>query len=170
MYKVYYNYSKVSKYLPQKIKKDRDVDQDNMVNNRIKTFKYLASTSFVNNKQSYKSLTKIKENPKIWGPKIWVKIHLMSIDYYDKPTLYQKKWKLTQVSKIPSVIPCRICADDTLNYISSNIDLLYEALESRQKLILFFFNFHNYVNNKLNKDLLQFEEFKNMYNIGWIFK
>lgn len=162
-----YNYSTVSNFFTNPLKKNIKTD-NNITDNRIKTFKYLASSSFVNNKQSYKSLTKIIENPNLWGPKLWLKIHLMSIDYYDKPTVYQKKWKLTQISKLPSVIPCQICSKDTLKYISNNIDLLYEALESRQKLILFFFNFHNYVNNKLGKNLLQLDEFKNMYNIGWI--
>jgi len=138
----------------------------NTTNNRVKVFNYLVASNMVKSPTSYIDLTRIKNPPNIWGPKIWLKIHLMSMNYPKKPTIMDKKTKITEISKIPSILPCPICSKDTLNYISNNIDLLYEALEDREKLILFFFNFHNYVNKKLGKVNFSLDNFKKLYNVN----
>ncbi|AHL67526.1 hypothetical protein DH26_gp029 [Chloriridovirus anopheles1] len=55
----------------------------------------------------------------------------------------------TFIQSIPVFLPCKDCQDHAFEYIkNTNLD---KVVQSRDSLFVFFFDFHNAVNKRLNK-------------------
>jgi hypothetical protein len=94
--------------------------------------------------------------PKIWGPHYWATFHFMAATYDDNPNLSVQKAMKTFIQTIPVILPCKECQDHAFNFIKeSNLD---KAISNRKELFTFFFNFHNKVNERLNKPLMNFND------------
>ena len=64
---------------------------------------------------------------------------------------------------IPYMLPCDSCSEHARAYIQTNYDNLDEICLGRKTLVNFFYNFHNFVNKRLGKPQLSFEEAMNLY-------
>ncbi len=66
---------------------------------------------------------------------------------------------------IPYVIPCDDCRKHALNYITTYENELDEICSSRSSLFKFFVDFHNSVNERLNKKTMSYQEAIDLYKI-----
>ncbi len=88
-------------------------------------------------------------NVEKWGPFGWGFLHTLTFNYPDNPTqkiknVYKRYFTLTG-----DILPCKYCRASYKEFIKElPID---GALESREKLVRWFYEIHNKVNDKLRK-------------------
>jgi len=103
-------------------------------------------------------------DPKIWGPHYWATLHFISSTYDNNPNESIKSTMKTFIQTIPVFLPCKDCQDHAFKFIKeSNLD---KVISNRKELFLFFFNFHNFVNQRLNKPLFSLENALSKYSIS----
>lgn len=100
-------------------------------------------------------------NPKHIGPGYWANWHTISL----KANNRHKKAELARniVSAIDN-FPCENCRKDSITYIKSNP--LLKVVDDKDPLSLFNWtiDFHNHVNNKLDKKILTYEMAKKIWS------
>ncbi|ABF82126.1 hypothetical protein MIV096R [Invertebrate iridescent virus 3] len=91
-------------------------------------------------------------DPKLWGNAFWSTLHHVAAGYNDHPSLGARQVMTNFIQSIPVLLPCAECQDHAFDYIGrADLD---RVVSSRRQLFLFFFNFHNHVNARLNKPQL----------------
>ena len=110
-------------------------------------------------------------NPELWGPYFWNVIHLTSFGYPTNPNDEDKQTYRNFYLNLGNILPCGSCSNSCIEFMEEsknhtngcnlNID---HALESRESLIKWGFDFHNVVNEKLGKVYPKtFEDFNENY-------
>lgn len=97
-------------------------------------------------------------NPKLWGPYFWQTFHFTAFGYPENPNETDKSAYKTFYIHFMKILPCDKCSVSSQEIIE--INLLEKALESRETLIRWSYDFHDKVNKKLNKKSPSFETFK----------
>lgn len=97
-------------------------------------------------------------NPEIWGSYFWQTFHFTAFGYPDIPNSTDKTIYKTFFIHFMKILPCDKCSVSSQEII--DVSLLEKALESRESLIHWSYNFHDKVNKKLNKTSPSFEKFK----------
>lgn len=92
------------------------------------------------------------KNPKVWGRKLWLLLHLLSI-----PNKIDCELKKITLNKIIDSMPCSICRTHTKAYRK---DHLLKNCELQE----YMFRFHNHVNHRLGKKVINSFE-KAMNNV-----
>jgi hypothetical protein len=95
-------------------------------------------------------------NPKIWGPFFWKTFHLSTFGYPKEPNDLDKETYKLFYETFMKILPCNKCSQSSQKMLN---DDLIKALESRDDLIKWGYNFHNGVNAKLEIKPLNFETF-----------
>lgn len=103
------------------------------------------------------------DNPnksKIWGPGMWLSIHITALKMGED---YFLRWIRVL---IPS-IPCQTCREHAIKYLSSNQPESYKGIHNNTGDIIGMFKwswiFHNDVNKRLNKPILDYNTAYRMY-------
>ena len=94
---------------------------------------------------------------KIWGNSVWYLFHTLA---YKIKSLDSSDIKLLfgHISSISKNLPCPECSVDASLFLSRvNVNIV---TYSRENLINFLFEFHNYVNKKINKPIFLLEDLK----------
>ncbi len=97
--------------------------------------------------------------PDIWGPPGWKFIHYVTLGYPNNPSDEIKRKYYNYFHALKHVIPCSICA----NHFTENLEkrpLTNEVLNSRDNLINWGVDMHNFVNKMNNKKEYSYEEAK----------
>lgn len=89
-----------------------------------------------------------------WGPVYWNFLHANAEIYHNKPL----QFKLDFMQYFTSLIPCTECKDHFSNYQKTN------PIEDTTNIIKWAFHAHNNVNQRLNKNLLSWEEYQLLYD------
>lgn len=99
----------------------------------------------------------MSSNPKYIGPGYWASWHLKALQATDKT---RKEEVARSIVIDISNFPCKNCREDSIEYIKKYPIL--PAVNSNEPLSVFKWtvNFHNYVNLKLNKSVLNWREAK----------
>ena len=103
---------------------------------------------------------------KTWGPKIWYFFHIFSQQINENFFLHNRKKCLKLLSSICEFLPCPECSSHATKYLKEHN---FYSINSKNKLILFFFRFHNSVNQRLNKPIFPFKDLEN-YKRGKLIK
>ena len=103
-------------------------------------------------------------NPSEWGPYYWGMLHFMSSSYDNNPNPSVKSAMKNFIQSLPVFLPCKECQDHAFHFIKSSKDL-DKIVENRKALFTFFFNFHNFVNQRLNKPLMKMKTALEKYSI-----
>lgn len=101
--------------------------------------------------------------PEIWGPHFWLTLHFISSTYSNSPNQSVKSAMKSFIQTLPMFLPCKECQDHAFQHIKkSNLN---KIVQNRKELFTFFFNFHNNVNQRLNKPLMTIENALIKYRI-----
>ncbi len=103
-------------------------------------------------------------NPDKFGPGIWFIIHMMAINAKNPDQIdHFIEW----INFIISELPCKKCRKHAISYMESNpLEYYYRDLNENGVPIGMFkwtWIFHNYVNNQLDKNIIDFDTAYNMY-------
>lgn len=97
-----------------------------------------------------------------FGPCTWKLLHSVSFTFPDNPSEEQKENYLAFIHALSKVLPCPECQRDMQEYIrEKTVDV-----SSRSKFSTWCVDFHNYVNKKLGKSPVPYEEVARRYS-GW---
>ena len=95
-----------------------------------------------------------------WGSAVWMFFHTLSTrinnNYYNNN--YQYVWNF--IKKICSTLPCPYCQQHASSYVNK---IALHQINTKEKLKLVLFNFHNSVNNRIGKkseDISILEKYK----------
>lgn len=97
--------------------------------------------------------------PGIWGPPAWKFIHLLTLNYPNKPT-FQDKYNYKQfILSLQKVLPCETCSKHFQENIqNSNFE---DILKSRESLFEWFVDVHNSVNKQNKKNEWSYDKVYN---------
>lgn len=100
-------------------------------------------------------------DPRVFGPHLWFVIHMVANNYPKKPTFEDQQLAKRFIESLPITIPCEHCASFARMWIISNE---YESkVHSRIALQQYFWKFHNDVNIKIGKPILQWKDYFKIY-------
>jgi hypothetical protein len=91
-----------------------------------------------------------------WGSHLWGFIHTITIvDYNNKDNKKTNEHILNILYSLTNILPCPTCANGYKNFLER---LTY--LDLSQPMVLFYWSvdLHNYVNSKLNKQQLTYDQ------------
>lgn len=103
-------------------------------------------------------------NPEVWGPAFWFSLHNGALRY---PIQASPTWKERMkhfILGIPVMVPCEKCSDHATAHLEANYYRLDEIVSTRSKLFEFFWEFHNFVNERLNKPKMSLDDAYKMYS------
>lgn len=93
-----------------------------------------------------------------WGPYYWFVFHNFAANYPTEPSNIEKEVAHNLLRSIPFLLPCSECATDSFTYIRDklqNTDFQNDQyVKNKSNLIMFMVEFHNHVNRKINKPIL----------------
>ena len=100
--------------------------------------------------------------PEIWGPHFWYILHIISFEYPLNPTEYDKRIYHDFYTSLKDVIPCEMCKKHYRNHIHKYP--LTPHLDTRDTLIKWVIQVHNFVNASIGKPILSIEEVVDIYS------
>jgi hypothetical protein len=117
-------------------------------------------------RQNYKEMFQEKTNrsPEVWGPYFWFTLHNGALNYPSLANPLCIERMKNFIIGIPVMIPCETCKEHATAYIESNKDYLDYICASRDKLFKFFVDFHNYVNIRLKKPEMSYDDAYRLYD------
>lgn len=103
-------------------------------------------------------------DPEVWGPSFWFSLHNGALKYPINPSPIWKERMKHFIIGIPVMLPCEKCSHHASSYIESQYKNLDDIVKNKDNLFTFFCNFHNIVNERLNKPQITIEEAYKLYN------
>jgi hypothetical protein len=95
--------------------------------------------------------------PTIWGHHMWKSIHYIALDYPNEPTEEEKTDYKLFFTNLYKVLPCYECSQ----HFKKEIDIRHLSnndLENSNTLFKWTVDMHNFVNKRLNKKTLSYDE------------
>lgn len=99
--------------------------------------------------------------PEIWGPHLWFILHLISFEYPENPTEYDKRVYYDFYTSLKDVIPCEMCKKHYRDHIHQHP--IGPHLDKKDTLIKWVIDVHNFVNKSLGKPILTYPEVMGIY-------
>ena len=99
--------------------------------------------------------------PEIWGPHLWFILHIISFEYPENPTEYDKRIYHDFYTALKDVIPCELCRKHYREHLHKHP--LTPHLDTRQTLVQWVIDVHNFVNISLGKPTLTYDEVMYIY-------
>ena len=100
-------------------------------------------------------------DPKIWGPFMWFILHIISFNYPENPTPFDKQSYRDFFNSLKHVIPCKECKKHYTKNIQEHP--ITPHLDNKKHLIEWLIKIHNLVNISLNKKIYTTEEVLKTY-------
>ena len=96
-------------------------------------------------------------NPNIWGSTLWIFLHLLTFEYHiDKKEDYKNFFK-----NLSNMLPCIDCQNEYKKYMTD--EKIEYILQSKENCMKGIWKFHNSVNKRLNKKILEYDKFIEIY-------
>lgn len=103
-------------------------------------------------------------DPSVFGPPLWFSLHNASAFYPEKASPLHAERMKNVILGIPVLIPCETCKEHATNYIEQHKHHLMEICKTKNDLFKFLVDFHNFVNQRLGKRVICYEEAHNLYH------
>jgi uncharacterized membrane protein YheB (UPF0754 family) len=98
--------------------------------------------------------------PEVWGPAVWILLHTLPEKINDIDFAKTKISLFNIIKLICKNLPCPYCANDATRFLEKvNINKINNKQDFKNMLYMF----HNRVNLKKKKNLLNFTELDNLY-------
>ena len=99
-------------------------------------------------------------DPKIFGPGMWYSIHVSSLQLGENNYI-------TYVEALLNKLPCKKCRDHAMEYLRDNPIENFKSIKDKDGELIGMFKwswmFHNAVNKRLNKQIIDFNTAYNFY-------
>lgn len=103
-------------------------------------------------------------SPPVFGPGVWLSIHILAIDSVNDIAI---GFFIAWINKMVYRLPCSTCIKHATDYLSKNPPEPYiDTVNSngvKNGMFMWSWKFHNYVNGRLGKEVISFENAYNMY-------
>jgi hypothetical protein len=125
-------------------------------------------SDFPSNKENFeftyeKKKTKNTSSPDVFGPPMWFSLHNGASKYPDNPSPVIKQRMKYFIIGLPIMVPCTNCREHATMYIEKNLEDLDVICSNRKNLFNFFVDFHNYVNKRVNKPIMDYSDAEKLY-------
>jgi hypothetical protein len=112
----------------------------------------------------YKTLSYANSgNPEVWGPAFWFSLHNGALRYPKQASPIWKERMKHFIMGIPVMVPCEKCADHATAHLEDNWSNMDNIVSGRDNLFKFFWEFHNFVNQRLGKPQMSLEDAYKLY-------
>lgn len=88
-----------------------------------------------------------------WGNAVWILFHTLGSKIDEEYLLENKRDVIIFIQNVCSNLPCPYCASHALQVLKN---ARLENIRSKDDLKYFFWSFHNIVNDKLNKEKVEY--------------
>jgi len=110
-------------------------------------------------------------NPYVWGPAFWLSFHVSAAYYPVNPSKIVSERMKQRILAIPYELPCSSCRPHAISFIepyrvqvAQDKDKLDVVVSSRENLVKFYVDFHNYVNKRFGKKQWSYKEAEDAYS------
>lgn len=100
-------------------------------------------------------------NKNIWGNTVWYLFHTLAYNIKESDFSEVKTDFIYIIKTISSNLPCPECSSDAINELEK---VNFDNINSKEELKLLLFNFHNYINKKLQKSQFEYSELDKKYS------
>jgi hypothetical protein len=100
--------------------------------------------------------------PRYWGKYGWPFLHYLTFSYPEKATVEQQAVTRLFFLSVGELLPCPACSKHFLEAITSDYPVS-KALEGQESLSRWLVNVHNFVNRRLGKPEMTYEQAKLLY-------
>ena len=94
-----------------------------------------------------------------WGPRAWYKLHTAAIFFSCSPSEQERIAVHNQIWQFVSTLPCQKCRGHARSYISQHLP----NTNNSETLQSWMFNFHNFVNHRLDKPPISYDKYLTKY-------
>lgn len=118
--------------------------------------------------EKYNSSSGMQTN--IWGPAMWMSLHIVSFNYPVNPTKHQQQTYASWLVHTGQILPCKYCRENFEKNMTAagwqwtdhatNLDVV---MKNRNTFSFFVWKLHDNVNQMLQKQSPPFEEVRNMF-------
>jgi uncharacterized membrane protein YheB (UPF0754 family) len=99
--------------------------------------------------------------PEIWGPAVWILFHTLGEKVLEDKFPRVKNQLFNFIKMICKHLPCPFCSYDATNFLSKiNIN----KINTKNDFVNMIYVFHNYVNKKKRKPLMNYADLAPSYN------
>ena len=101
-------------------------------------------------------------NPNVWGPHLWLFLHVMSLSYAKnrlRPTKKEKTHMFQFLYHLQFTLPCSSCRTNYAKYFERHPP----RLNTRRELFEWLVDLHNAINRKNNKPLFTYTQVETLY-------
>jgi hypothetical protein len=117
----------------------------------------------VNYRQNIKPV--YTQSPEVFGPAFWFTLHTGSVHLPQTLSPIAISRLKGFIHGIPEMVPCVECSEHSRAFIEANKTRI-DNLKRGDDVFRFYFDFHNYVNVKLNKPVISYEQALKLYKGG----
>ena len=94
-----------------------------------------------------------------WGPRAWRWLHMMAIEYPEKPTPEDRMRAVARIQNFLTNLPCKLCRQHAKEHHAQDPP----TLGSSYQLQNWVWRFHNAVNDRLKKPTVSYPEYLKLY-------
>lgn len=105
------------------------------------------------------------QKPEIFGPSFWFILHSGSVHLPENLSPISANRLKAFVNGIPEMLPCVQCSEHARSYIEANRQTI-ENFKRGDDVFKFYVDFHNFVNIRLGKPLVSYDQAYRMYKGG----
>lgn len=120
--------------------------------------------AYLNNEDSTRDLPEFPKSPSVFGPGVWLSIHILAIDSVNDLAI---DFFMAWIDKMVYRLTCPTCVKHATEYLSKNPMEPYINYVNnkgvRSGMFVWSWKFHNSVNDRLDKEVISFENAYNMY-------
>ena len=98
-----------------------------------------------------------KSSPSVFGPPTWAYLHLSTAHLPENLNPVVAEQVKNTLRAIPLMVPCDACSLHSGNFMVSNKDRI-DTLKTGSDFFKFTVDLHNFVNKRLNKKLVSYED------------
>jgi hypothetical protein len=101
-------------------------------------------------------------NPAVFGPAYWAYLHISTIHLPDNLNPVIAEQIRNVILAIPVTVPCDACSLHSGNFIAQNKTKLM-SLKTGKDFFNFTVDLHNFANNRLGKNIVSYDEAREMW-------
>ena len=129
----------------------------------VDTVKPIDSGLTLNYHQNVKPI--YTQSPEVFGPAFWFTLHTGSVHLPQNLSPIAMNRLRGFINGIPEMVPCIECSEHARAFIEAN-KIRVDNMTRGDEVFRFYVDFHNFVNQRLNKPVMSYEDAYKLYKGG----